>query len=657
MSNNIRNFCIIAHIDAGKSTLADRFLELTGTVEKRKMREQFLDSMDLERERGITIKLQPVRMEYKMRTFSHSDPANAGEESPANAGQGTRQAGGFFADSQNDRSYVLNLIDTPGHVDFTYEVSRSLAAVEGAILLVDATKGVQAQTLANLYLAQEQGLKIIPAINKIDLPGARVEEVENEIREILGEDKSLLSSLYEREEQNSPPFEKGGVGGILKISAKEGTGVENLLQAVVESVPAPSGDINKPARALIFDSVYDSFKGVLAYVRVFDGRIKKGDKIFLMGSATQAEVLEVGIFKPALAQKEALEAGEIGYIATGLKEVAMCRVGDTVTSLSVRQFVGSSVMPLVGYKEPIPMVFASFYPAADADFDHLKDSLSKLKLNDASLTFEPEASEALGRGFRCGFLGMLHLEIVSERLKREYDLDLVVTTPSVAYQIIEKYSGNGKTIYSPQELPEQSKIEKIKEPWIKIEVVCPNEYLGAVMKLLQGAGGVYKTTQYLGTERVIIKYEAPLREIIVDFYDRLKSVTSGYASMSYEIADFRAADLVKMDILVAGDEVAALSRIVPRQSVQEEGRRMVERLKEILPRQMFLVAIQAAIGGKVIARETISAMKKDVTGYLYGGDYTRKKKLLEKQKRGKKKMREIGRLKIPQKAFLEILRK
>jgi GTP-binding protein LepA len=596
MPQNIRNFCIIAHIDHGKSTLADRFLELTGTVEKRKMREQFLDQMDLERERGITIKLQPVRMDYEF--------------------------GG--------KSYILNLIDTPGHVDFSYEVSRSLAAVEGAILLVDATKGVQAQTLANFYLARQQGLIIIPAINKIDLPGARADEVEEEIRSIF-DDKNLE---------------------ILKVSAKEGQGVENLLQAVILKVPPPKDEVSQPLRALIFDSVYDSYKGALAYVRIVEGKVVPGEKILLKGSCAQAEVLEVGVFKPQLTQKNSLEAGEIGYVATGLKDVSLCRVGDTLTS-----FLHQAQSALPGYKEPEPMVFASFYPSEEANFDHLKDSLNKLKLNDASLVFEPESSEALGRGFKCGFLGMLHLEIVSERLKREYDLNLIVTTPSVAYQIKEKYSQKEKTIYSPQEMPDPTKLEEIKEPWIKLEIICPNNYLGPVMRLMQSSGGVYKATQYLGAERVIIKYEAPLREIIVDFYDKLKSITSGYASMSYELVDWRTAELLKMDILVAQEEVPALSRIVPKKNVYEEGRELVKKLKEVLPRQMFAVAIQAAIGGKIIARETIAAMKKDVTGYLYGGDYTRKKKLLEKQKRGKKKMKAIGKLKIPQKAFLEILKR
>jgi len=593
------------------------------------MREQYLDQMDLERERGITIKLQPVRMEYTLEN-PKSEIRNPKQIQNSNS----QNSNGFEIRNSNlefaNSRFILNLIDTPGHVDFSYEVSRSLAAVEGAILLVDATKGVQAQTLANLHLAQEQRLKIIPAINKIDLPGARPEEVEEEIRNIFN-DKNVE---------------------ILKISAKEGSGVEELLKTIIEKVPSPKADIGQPLRALIFDSIYDSYKGALAYVRIVEGKVAVGNKILLKGSRAQAEVLEVGIFRPQLTQKNSLEAGEIGYVATGLKDVSLCRVGDTMTN-----FIHQAQSALPGYKEPEPMVFASFYPSEESNFDHLKDSLNKLKLNDASLVFEPESSEALGRGFKCGFLGMLHLEIVSERLKREYGLELIVTTPSVAYQIKEKYSQNIKTIYSPQELPDPAKLEEIKEPWIRLEVICPNTYLGQVMKLMQSAGGVYKTTQYLGAERVIIKYEAPLREIIVDFYDKLKSITSGYASMSYELADWRSAELVKLDILVAGEEVPALSRIVPKKNIYEEGRILVKKLKEVLPRQMFVVAIQAAVGGKIIARETIAAMKKDVTGYLYGGDYTRKKKLLEKQKRGKKKMKAIGKLKIPQKTFLEILKK
>lgn len=601
--HNIRNFSIIAHIDHGKSTLADRFLELTGTIEKRKMREQYLDQMDLERERGITIKMQPVRMEYECK-------------SPNN-------------------KYILNLIDTPGHIDFSYEVSRALAAVEGVILLVDAVKGVQAQTLANLHLAQEQNLAIIPAINKIDLPSARSEEVEKEIKEILGHD--LL---------------------ILKISAKEGTNIEELLRKVIAEVPPPKGEIQNPLSALIFDSIYDAYKGVLVYVRLMDGEVKAGDKIFLLGSRVATEVVEVGVLKPKLTQTDSLKAGEIGYLATGLKEAALCRVGDTIANFSRRP-----TSPLFGYKEPKPVVFASFYPAVhldstrqvESDFNHLKDSLSKLKLNDASLFFEPESSDALGRGFKCGFLGMLHLEIVSERLKRESDLEIVVTTPSVVYKIREKKSGEEKIIYSPEKMPELSQIEEIKEPWVKIEIICSNSYLGSVMRLLKERNGLYKNTRYLGADRFILEYETPLREIIVDFYNRLKSLTSGYASMAYEMLDWRPADLLKMDVLVAGEKISALSRIVVREKSQEEARSLVKKLKELLPQQWFTVAIQAVISGKIIARETIPALRKDVTGYLYGGDRSRKMKLWKKQRVGKKKMKEIGKIKIPQRVFLKML--
>ena len=666
--NNIRNFCIVAHIDHGKSTLADRFLELTGTVEKRKMREQYLDQMDLERERGITIKLQPVRMEYNVR--------NDGND------RGVRNEQIYQSNNFNNQTFILNLIDTPGHVDFSYEVSRSLAAVEGAILLVDATKGVQAQTLANLYLAQQQGLVIIPAINKIDLPGARVEEVETEIRNLLGDDKIHPNPPLLKEGEILPPLVKGGLGGIYKISAKEGTGVEELLQAVINQIPPPKQDAAKSLRALVFDSSYDVYKGVIVYVRLVDGEIKRGDKIFFMASQARAEALEVGIFKPELKSTQNLSAGEIGYIATGLKEAALCRVGDTVTIANlhkyntnvtneysnklVPKFVQiSDIEPLPGYKEPKPMIFASFYPSTGSgqvpqeaqDYKQLKDALSKLKLSDASLVFEPESSEALGRGFKCGFLGMLHMEIVSERLKREYDLNLIVTTPSVVYQLKEKGGQNEKTIYSPCELPDASRVEQIKEPWIKLEVICPNEYLGTILKLLQSSGGIYVNTQYLGMSRVVITYEAPLREIIVDFYDKLKGATAGYASMSYELIEWRPGDLVCLDILVAGEKVEAFSRIVPRAKVVSEGRAIVEKLKEVLPAQLFTVALQAAVGGNILARETIKARRKDVTGYLYGGDVTRKRKLLEKQKKGKKRMMISGKVNIPQEVFLKILKK
>jgi len=616
---NIRNFCIVAHIDHGKSTLADRLLELTGTIEKRKMKEQFLDTMDLERERGITIKLQPVRMAYRL-----SSIANGKVE-----------------------EYVLNLIDTPGHVDFSYEVSRSLAAVEGAILLVDATKGVQAQTLANLYLAQQQGLTIVPAINKIDLPGARVEIVEDEVINVLNQYKIPPSS----------PFTKWGEEQIYKISGKEGIGVEELLRAVITKVAPPKIDAQKTFRALVFDSNYDAYKGVLAYIRVVDGEIKHGDKIMFMVSGARVEAIEIGIFTPSLKPVEKLSAGEIGYIATGLKEVALCRVGDTITSFSSDQIV----KPLPGYKEPRPMVFASFYPAVlekqeAQDYNLLRDALGKLKLSDAALVFEPESSDALGRGFKCGFLGMLHLEIVSERLRREYNLELIVTTPSVVYQI-KKRNGEELVIYSPQQLPDPSAIDEIREPWVKLEVIGPSEYLGVLMKLLQTVGGVYLDTQYLGAQRVIISYEAPLREIIVDFYDRLKSATSGYASMSYELIGWREDDLVRLDILVAQEAVEAFARIVPRHKAAGEGRIIVEKLKEILPPQMFAVSLQAAVGGKIVAREDLAARRKDVTAKLYGGDVTRKNKLLDKQRKGKKKMRDRGNVNIPQDVFLKVLKK
>ena len=588
------------------------------------MREQYLDQMDLERERGITIKLQPVRMEYHLENQKSEIP------NPIQIQNTSPQPSPYQGEGEGGVKFILNLIDTPGHVDFSYEVSRSLAAVEGAILLVDATKGVQAQTLANLYLAQQQKLAIVPVINKIDLSGARVAEVEEEIKNILNKDAE-----------------------IYKISAKEGTGVEKLLQAVIKKIPPPKSEDDKPLRALVFDSSYDAYKGIIVFVRLMEGEIKRQDKIIFMASKARAEALEVGIFKPELKSSEKLSTGEIGYIATGLKDVSLCRVGDTITIFPTN----ADLSALPGYQEPKPMIFASFYPAAEADFDHLKDSLNKLRLSDASLIFETESSEALGRGFKCGFLGMLHLEIVSERLRREYALNLIVTTPSVVYQLKEKHAQEQKLIYSPLELPDASRIEEIKEPWIKLEVISPNEYLGTVMKLLQSLGGVYKDTQYLGTSRVVVFYEAPLREIIVDFYDKLKGATSGYASMSYELSDWRPGDLVCLNILVAHEEIEAFSRIVPRDKATAEGRLIVNKLKEVLPAQWFTVALQAAVGGTILARETIRARRKDVTGYLYGGDVTRKRKLLEKQKKGKKRMALSGRVNIPQEVFLKILKK
>ncbi len=597
----IRNFVIIAHIDHGKSTLADRFLELTGTIEKRKMQEQFLDTMELERERGITIKLQPVRMRYR---YDNID-------------------------------YTLNLIDTPGHVDFSYEVSRSLAAVEGAILLVDATKGVQAQTLANLHLAEKQKLVIIPVINKIDLPNARVAEVEDELANLLAVDKDQ----------------------ILRISGKTGEGVEQLLQTVIRIVPPPVHystmtsvpDDDPRICALIFDSAFDTYKGVLAYVRVFDGVVKAGNKLTLAASKAVFDCIEVGSFAPQLQKQSELVAGTIGYIATGLKNVGDVRVGDTIRT------IGSDVV-LPGYQEPRPVVFASFYPEDTESYDILRDALGKLKLTDASLVFEPESSPGLGRGFRLGFLGMLHIEIISERLRREYKLDLIISTPSVEYHVILN-NQNTLSLRSAALLPDPSFIERIEEPMVDLEILSPAEYIGSLMSLLADLRSEYKATDYLTKELIILKYKVPLAEIVTDFYDNLKSVSSGYASMSYEPAGYQAGDLVRLDILIAGDLVEPFSRIVPRDSAYYLGRKIVERLKDIVPPQLFVVAIQAAIGGKIIARESIKAMRKDVTGYLYGGDITRKKKLLEKQKRGKERMKASGKVNLPQEVFLEMLKK
>ncbi len=592
MQDKIRNFCIIAHIDHGKSTLADRLLEFTGTVSKREMKDQMLDMMDLERERGITIKLQPVRMNYK--------------------------------------NHILNLIDTPGHVDFNYEVSRSLAAVEGALLLVDATQGVQAQTLGNLYLALEQNLAIIPVVNKIDLQNAEVEKTVQEIMALVG---------CKREE-------------VILASGKTGVGVPEILDDVIKKIPSPRGQVAEPLRALIFDSKYDDYKGVVAYVRVHDGEVKRGDKIFLMATETESEVLEVGYFKPKFQTAEKLSAGEIGYIVTGLKEIEKCRVGDTVTG---RGSLGA-VQALPGYKEVKPMVFAGIFCKEGDDFPKLREAMMKLKLNDASLTFETEQSKALGFGFRSGLLGLLHLEIVEERLRREHNLDVIVTVPSVAYRITNN-KGEVLIIKSPSELPDPSHIKLIEEPWIKIDVVSPSQYIGGIMQMVQEKRGVYLDTEYLDADRVILHYEIPLSAILVDFYDKLKSVSSGYASLNYEFFGYKKAEVSKMDILVATEPVEALATIVYRDTAQEVGRRIVESLKKVLPRQMFEVKIQAAIGGKIIASEHLPAMKKDVTAKLYGGDVTRKNKLLEKQKKGKKKMKAMGKVDIPPEAFLAVLKK
>ncbi len=596
--DRIRNFCIIAHIDHGKSTLADRFLELTETVEERKMKEQLLDQMDLERERGITIKLQPVRMNY--------------------------------------RGYTLNLIDTPGHVDFQYEVSRSLAAVEGAVLLVDATKGVQAQTVANLYFAIEQGLEIIPVLNKIDLPNAEPEKVRGEIVQLLG----------------CTPEE------ILCASGKTGEGVAEILDAIVERVPPPQGELNKPLRALIFDSVYDSYKGVVSYVRVVDGCVRAEDEIKLLATETVGTVMEAGVFRPQFSPTEKLCAGQIGYIATGFKSVADCRVGDTIT---LEKFTRpgreeETVKPLPGYRKVSPMVYAGLYPAEGEDYTVLREALEKLTLNDAALTFEPESNAALGRGFRCGFLGLLHLEIIQSRLEREFDLSPTVTSPGVVYHVYLTGKEEPLKIYSPTEMPDPSRIDHIEEPFVKLEIITTGEYLGKVMELMGNTRAVYRDTQYLDADRALLTFDAPLAEVITNLHDRLKSVSSGYASMSYEMSDYRTGDLVKMDVLVAGKKVDAFSRIVVRNQVQREGRAIVSKLKEVIPRQNFAVALQAAVGGTIVARETISAFRKDVTAKLYGGDVTRKRKLLEKQKKGKKKMQALGNVQIPAKAFLEIMR-
>ncbi len=607
---NIRNFCIIAHIDHGKSTLSDRMLELTGTIEARKMKEQLLDTMDLERERGITIKMQPVRMRYQPPRPDYGTP-------PLITGEG---------------GYILNLIDTPGHVDFGYEVSRSLAAVDGAVLLVDATKGVQAQTLANLYQAIDHNLEIIPVVNKIDLPNANVPKTKKEIIHLLG-----------------CPEEE-----ILEVSGKTGLGVPELLERIVEIIPAPKGDPQKPLKALIFDSKYDTYKGVLAYVRIFDGEISADEKIRMMIGKTDSDVIEVGNFKPSLVRAEKLTAGEIGYIATGLKSVEHCRVGDTITNFKIKDSV---VEPLPGYKEVRPMVYASFYPVEGDDYNLMRDSLDKLKLNDAAFVFEPESNTALGRGFRCGFLGLLHLEIIQSRLEREFAISPTITSPSVVYEVKLKDKKEKIKVYSPNEMPDPSVLEEISEPFVKLEIVSPASYLGAIMEVMGNTRAEYLDTEYLDAERMIIKFNCPLTDVVTNLHDDLKSASSGYASMNYEVDDYRPYDLVKLDILVAEEKVDAFSRIVPRESANTEGKRIVEKLKEVIPRQNFQIAIQAAIGGKIVARETIKPFRKDVIAKLYGGDVSRKKKLLEKQRKGKKKMKSIGRVEIPSSAFLSVLKK
>lgn len=599
MNNNIRNFCILAHIDHGKSTLADRFLEATGTVEKRKMREQYLDMNPLEREKGITIKMQPVRMAWQ--------------------------------------GFILNLIDTPGHVDFTYEVSRALAAVEGALLLVDATQGVQAQTIANLHLAQEQNLVVIPVINKIDLPSAEIEKTEQELGELLG----IVPD------------------DILKISAKTGAGVEMLLQTIVEKVPSPVPQSlgEGGLRALIFDSMYDPYQGIVAHVRIVEGRVKVHEKIFFLASGTRAEVVEVGIFAPQRMARPELCEGEIGYIATGIKELEQVRVGDTIGSTM-------ETVPLPGYREPMPMVFASMFPENQDEYEQLRDALKKLKLNDASLSFEPEVGLAsLGRGFRVGFLGMLHMEIISERLSREYELSLVFSNPSVAFHVyhIQK---TGKpeteeyiTVYSAMKMPDRHEIARVEEPWVTGEIVAPSRFLGPLTTLVHERTGMIHGTSPLAGERLLVRFDAPLREIIVDFHNVLKSISSGFASFSYTPGAYRPVDVVRLDILVADEKVPAFSEIVPTDQAYAMGRNRIQKLKELLPAELFSVALQAVVEGRVLARETIAAMRKDVTGYLYGGDRTRKMKLWKKQQAGKKRLKAQAQVEISSDVFLKMMKR
>lgn len=592
---NIRNFCIIAHIDHGKSTLADRLLEITHTVSDRDMKAQVLDQMDLERERGITIKLQPVQMEYKA----------------------------------GDQDYIFNLIDTPGHVDFSYEVSRSLAACEGALLVVDSTQGIEAQTLANAYLAVEHNLTLIPVINKIDLPNSDPAKVAAEMKAVFG---------FKDEE-------------FLYASGKTGEGVPEILAAVAERVPAPSGDETAPLQALIFDSSYDAHRGVIAYVRVINGTLNAKEKIAMLGSGAEADSLEVGVFKPIMTKKANLPTGSVGYIVTGLREVAKASVGDTITTIKNR-----SQQPLHGYQQVRPMVYASIFPVSGDDYPLLRDAMEKLKLNDAALTFEPENIPSIGFGFRTGFLGLLHMDIVQERLSREYNLDLVLTAPSVVYEIV-KTNGEVDTIYNPAGWPDPSGITEVREPWAKVAILTPATYIGSIMEIVTQRRGTSAGMEYVGPERVEMHFEMPLATIITDFYDKLKSVSSGYASLNYEILEMRPGLLVKLDILVAGEPIEALSAIAHRSTAESEGRELVSKLKELIPRQQFEIAIQAAIGSKVIARETISALRKDVTTGLYGGDVTRKMKVLNKQKRGKKRMKKVGKVDIPQEAFLAVLRK
>ncbi|MBD9025403.1 MAG: elongation factor 4 [Clostridiales bacterium] len=594
--SKIRNFCIVAHIDHGKSTLADRLLELTGEVSERDMEEQLLDNMDLERERGITIKAHAVTLKYKR---------------------------------DDGEIYTLNLIDTPGHVDFNYEVSRSLAACEGAILIVDASQGIEAQTLANTYLAIDHDLEVVPVINKIDLPSAQPEMVINEIEDVIG-----------------IPAEDAP-----QVSAKTGLNVESVLEEIVEKIPSPTGDENAPLKALIFDSYYDSYKGVIVYVRIKEGTVKPGDRIRMMATGAEFDVVEVGVMHPAgLVPNKGLAAGDVGYIAASIKNIQDTRVGDTITTVK-----NAAAEPLPGYKKVNPMVYSGIYPADGAQYEDLKDALSKLQLNDAALMFEPETSVALGFGFRCGFLGLLHMEIIQERLEREYNLDLVTTAPSVIYKV---YKTNGEMVWvdNPTNLPDPAKIDYMEEPMVKATIMVPKDYVGNVMELCQERRGIYKDMTYMDASRAEIFYELPLNEIIYDFFDALKSRTKGYASFDYELCGYTRSNLVKLDILLNGEMVDALSFIVHKDSAYSRGRKMAEKLKEAIPRQLFEVPIQAAVGSKIIARETVRAMRKDVLAKCYGGDITRKKKLLEKQKEGKKRMRQVGSVEVPQEAFMSVLK-
>ena len=592
---HIRNFSIIAHIDHGKSTIADRLIELTGTLTKREMEDQVLDSMDIERERGITIKSQTVRLDYK---------ASDGEE------------------------YELNLIDTPGHVDFTYEVSRSLAACEGALLVVDATQGVEAQTLANVYMALENDLEIIPVINKIDLPSADVERTKKEIEDAIGL----------------------GTSTAVLCAGKTGEGVPDILEAVVDWIPAPEGDEEAPLQALIFDSYFDSYKGVIAHIRVKQGHIKKGMKLRMMATGKEFEVTDVGCFKPRPVDVGQLDNGEVGFVAGSLKDVRDVRVGDTITSV-----LKPAAEPLPGYRGVTPMVYCGLYPVESADYDNLKDALEKLQINDAALVFEPETSVALGFGFRCGFLGLLHMDVVQERLEREYHLKLIMTAPTVIYHVF-KTNGEMLEVSNPSELPPATEIEHMEEPYVKATVIVPNDYVGAVMEISQDKRGEFKTMNYIDENRVTIEYHIPLNEIIFDYFDRLKSATRGYASLDYALADYQTSQLVKIDVLLNGDPVDALSTIVHKDRAVSRGRALVSKLKEIIPQQMFEIPIQAAIGSKVIARENVRAHRKDVLAKCYGGDISRKRKLLEKQKEGKKRMKAVGSVEIPQEAFMAVLK-